>query len=95
MDINYHSVRYEDIVHDPEKKCREITDFIGLEWDDKCLDFHKNKRYARTASYAQVTENLYDSSVFRHLNYVDHIQEILPILEPAINRLGYHMPEIK
>ena len=95
MDINYFSVRYEDIVHDPEKKCREITDFIGLEWDDKCLDFHKNKRYARTASYAQVTENLYDSSVFRHLNYVDHIQEILPILEPAIKRLGYHMPEIK
>jgi len=93
MDINYLPVRYEDIVQNPEMKCREITDFIGLEWDDKCLDFHKNKRYARTASYAQVTENLYDSSVFRHLNYVDHIQEILPILEPAIKRLGYAMPE--
>jgi len=93
MDINYLPVRYEDIVQNPEKKCREITDFIGLEWDDKCLDFHKNKRYARTASYAQVTENLYDSSVFRHLNYVDHIQEILPILEPSIKRLGYAMPE--
>lgn len=95
MDINYLPVRYEDIVQNPEKKCREITDFIGLEWDEKCLDFHKNKRYARTASYAQVTENLYHSSVFRHLNYVEHIQEILPILEPAIKRLDYPMPEIK
>ena len=31
--------------------------------------FHENRRYARTASYAQVTEKLYDRSRFRYRHY--------------------------
>jgi len=63
-------------------------DFVGVEWDEKCLEFYKNKRYARTASYAQVTEKLYTRSVFRYKNYENNIQEIIPILEPAIKNTG-------
>jgi tetratricopeptide (TPR) repeat protein len=89
LDMRYHAVRYEDIVADQVGKTRELLDFIGLPWDERCLKFHENPRYARTASYAQVTEKLYTSSVFRFRNYRKHIEEILPILEPAITALGY------
>ena len=35
----------------------------AMTFDEACLRFHENRRYARTASYAQVTEPLYDRSV--------------------------------
>jgi len=89
LDINYTAVKYEDIVADQEGKTRELLDFIGIDWDEQCMDFHKNERYARTASYAQVTEKLYTSSVHRYKNYRKHIDKIIPILEPHITSLGY------
>jgi tetratricopeptide (TPR) repeat protein len=89
MDINYLPIRYEDIVDEPEPNCRRLLEFAGVDWDPRCLEFHQNPRYARTASYAQVTEKLYTQSRFRYTHYLKHLEEIIPILEPAIRRLGY------
>jgi hypothetical protein len=50
---------------------------------------HENQRYARTASYAQVTEPLYDRSRYRYRHYVKQLQPAIDILEPVIERLGY------
>jgi hypothetical protein len=63
--------------------------FIGESFDAKCLNFHENQRYARTASYAQVTEKLYDRSRFRYRHYLRHLEPVIPILRPVIERLGY------
>jgi hypothetical protein len=82
-------VRYEDMVEDQEASIRRVLEFIGEEFDPGCLDFHENPRYARTASYAQVTEKLYDRSRYRYRNYLPQLQPIIPILQPVIERLGY------
>jgi hypothetical protein len=66
LDLNYLEVRYEDLVEDQEPNVRKMLQFIGVDFDPRTLSFHENQRYARTASYAQVTEKLYDSSVFRY-----------------------------
>jgi hypothetical protein len=89
MPMRYLPVRYEDIVDDQEASIRRMLSFIGEEFDPACVDFHRNSRYARTASYAQVTEPLYDRSRYRYRPYVKHMAPILPILKPAIDRLGY------
>jgi tetratricopeptide (TPR) repeat protein len=89
LDLNYLEVRYEDLVEDQEPHVRRILDFIGVEFDARCLSFHDNQRYARTASYAQVTEKLYDSSVFRYRQYRKHLDEAVAILKPTLDRLGY------
>ncbi len=89
LDINYMEIRYEELVHDQETHVRNILDFCGIEFDPRVLSFHENQRYARTASYAQVTEKLYDSSVFRHRHYLKHLEPALEILKPVIARLGY------
>jgi len=89
LDLKYLELRYEDLVHDQENHVRRMLDFCGLEFDPKVLSFHENQRYARTASYAQVTEKLYDSSVYRHRHYRRHLDEAVSILKPAIERLGY------
>ena len=73
----------------PDTTIREVLDFIGEKFDPRCLAFHENRRYARTASYAQVTEKLYDRSRYRYRHYLPQLQPIIPILQPVIERLGY------
>ncbi len=88
MSLNYTQVRYEDIVTDQEGAVRGILKFIGADFDPRCLNFHENRRYARTASYAQVTEKLYDSSRFRDRNYLPQLAPIIPILRPRDGPAG-------
>jgi hypothetical protein len=64
---------------------------VGAPFDRRCLAFHENRRYARTASYAQVTEQLYDRSRFRYRKYRSQLDVVLPILAPTIERLGYSL----
>jgi tetratricopeptide (TPR) repeat protein len=89
MDLRYLRVRYEDVIDDQEARVREMLAFAGATFDPSCLAFHENRRYARTASYAQVTEKLYDRSRFRYRAYREELAPVIPILEPTIRRLGY------
>ena len=56
-------VHYEDMVIDNEKQTRRMLEYIGLSWDDACLEFYKNKRPVKTASIAQVRQPIYHSSI--------------------------------
>ena len=89
MTLHYLPIRYEDIVDDQAGAVRRMLDFIGEPYDERCLAFHENRRYARTASYAQVTEQLYDRSRYRYRHYLKELQPAVAILEPIIKRLGY------
>jgi tetratricopeptide (TPR) repeat protein len=89
LDLNCHALRYEDLVDDTEPRLRNLIDFLGEPWEEQCMDPHENARHARTASYAQVKEKIYTRSRFRYRNYMKHLEPILPILQPAIEKLGY------
>lgn len=89
MDLRYLAIRYEDVVDHQEQAVRQALDFIGEAFDPACLSFHENRRYARTASYAQVSEKLYDRSRFRYRHYLAELAPIVPVLEEAIGALGY------
>jgi tetratricopeptide (TPR) repeat protein len=73
-------VRYERVVHEAEEESRRLIDFIGLQWDPKCVRFHENKRVARTASLDQVRRPIYTSSIGRWRNYVNVIGPLLDVL---------------
>jgi tetratricopeptide (TPR) repeat protein len=91
LSLNYLSIRYEDIVLDQEGSVRKLLEFAGAEFDENCLRFEENRRYARTASYAQVTEKLYSRSRYRYRRYLRQLEPVLPMLEPIIRRLGYEI----
>jgi hypothetical protein len=42
-------VPYAELVADQQGWTRKILDFLGLEWDERCLDFHNTKRDVVTA----------------------------------------------
>jgi hypothetical protein len=89
LKMRYLPVRYEDMVVNQEQNVRKILDFVGVEFDPRCLKFEENTRYARTASYAQVTEKLYDRSRYRYRPYLTHLEPVVETLRPVIERLGY------
>lgn len=62
-------VPYEELVADQELWSRKMLEFIGFEWDPRCLEFHMNKRQVVTASAWQVRQKIYRNSVARWRNY--------------------------
>jgi tetratricopeptide (TPR) repeat protein len=51
-------VRYEDIVDDIETQTRRMLDFLGLDFEAQCLDFHLSDEPVATASSEQVRRPL-------------------------------------
>jgi tetratricopeptide (TPR) repeat protein len=74
-------VPYEALVDDPEGWSRKIIDFIGLEWNDACLNFHQTERTVGTASNWQVRQPMYKTSKERWRNYEKFVGPLLPLLE--------------
>lgn len=62
-------VPYEELVAGQEAWTRKVLDFLGLEWDERCLQFHETKRQVATASYWQVRQKMFANSVGRWQNY--------------------------
>lgn len=74
-------VVYEDLVSDQERGSRKLLEFLGLPWNDRCLEFHKHERIAHTASFAQVKLPIYTSSVNRYKHYEKHLAPLKQSLE--------------
>jgi hypothetical protein len=89
LTLRYLPVRYEDMVVDMSASMRRMLAFIDEPFDERCVDFQKNPRLPHTPSYAQVSEGLYDRARFRHRHYIEHLQPVVPILRPVMDRLGY------
>ena len=70
------TVSYEKVVANAEKEAKDLIAFLGLEWDDKCLDFHKSDRPVKTASVAQVRKPIYKSAVKRGRKYGDGLKPL-------------------
>jgi len=65
--------RYEDTIADQVSKTHTLLDFVGLEFDNACLNFHESGRIALTLSNDQVRQPIYTSSTKRYERYAHHI----------------------
>jgi len=70
-------VPYEELVAHQQEWTRRILDFIGLEWDERCLRFYQTERPVATASSWQVRQKIYDSSVHRWRKYEKFIGPLM------------------
>jgi len=75
------TVQYEDVVADTEKEAKRLIEFLGLPWNDKCVDFHKSDRPVKTASVAQVRRPIYKTSLKRWKKYGDGLQPLVAAIE--------------
>ncbi|HHJ16545.1 MAG TPA: sulfotransferase, partial [Gammaproteobacteria bacterium] len=73
-------VAYEELVADQEAVSRRMIEFCGLDWDERCLQFHENRRFVATSSYDQVRRPIYSSSVDRGRHYRPHLAPLIDAL---------------
>jgi tetratricopeptide (TPR) repeat protein len=77
-----HNLHYEDFTVNQEQGTRDLLKFIGLDWEDDCLNFHKSKRPVKTASSAQVKKELYTGSSEAWRKYEEFLGPMLEALGP-------------
>jgi tetratricopeptide (TPR) repeat protein len=73
-------VQHEDVVRDLEGSVRRILDFCGLEFEPRCVEFHKTHRSVRTASSEQVRQPIFREG----LDQWKHFEPWLAPLETAL-----------
>ncbi len=64
---------YEELIENQEEVSRRLIAHCGLEWDERCLRFHKTEREVRTSSVWQVRQPIYKSAKRRWKNYEAHL----------------------
>lgn len=74
-------VIYENLVGDFEAEVRRLLAWLGLPFEDACLNFHNNRRMVLTLSFDQVGRPLYASGI-------DHWRHFEPWLGPMKEELG-------
>jgi tetratricopeptide (TPR) repeat protein len=57
------TLQYEDLVADLPAQTARLTAFLGLEPDERMLEFHKTERLVKTPSASQVRQPIYRDSV--------------------------------
>ena len=80
-------VEYEELVENQDEISRRIIAFLGLPWDEKCLQFHQTAGQTRTVSYDQVRQPIYRSSIRR----ADGFGNLLAPLREALQRYDENM----
>ena len=72
---NIYDLNYEKLIKNPEIEIKNMIKFCDLEWQDKCLDFHKTKRSIKTLSVAEARKPIYKSSLSGSSNYESYLKK--------------------
>jgi len=76
-----YDVEYEALTQSPEHEIRKLLEACELEWQDDCLHFNKKPGIVNTASFFQVRQPLYTTSVKLWQKYEAYLQPLFDTLE--------------
>jgi len=77
-------IDYQSTVTDTEGSLRELVDYCGLSWDEKCLGKLTADHVIKTASVWQARQPVYQTSLQRWRKYEKHLGELLEVLAPVL-----------
>lgn len=77
-------VQHEDVVHDLEGQVTRMLEFVGLPFEQACLDFHETERAVRTASSEQVRQPINPKSIGQWRRFENHLEPLQQALGPAL-----------
>jgi len=74
----FHQISYDRLIADPVPETGALLEACDLEWEDGCLEFHRNRRAVTTLSVYQVRQPIYSSSVNA---WKKHETELRPLFD--------------
>lgn len=75
------TVNYEQLTENPRETIQTMLNFVGVKWEEECLNFHDNKRPVNTASAAQIREKIYSGSSLKWKNYESKLTDLTNALD--------------
>jgi hypothetical protein len=84
-----HDFDYDAFVREPRPALEGLFAFLGLEFDERVLDFHTRSNTVKTASYWQVRKPLYGDASGRWRRYAHHLAP----LRAALRAGGVRLPD--
>ena len=75
-----YNIEYSKLIENPKPEIEKLLKFCGLDWDEKCLNHHNNKRSIKTASSTQARKPIYKTALMassRFDKYLDDLKKIL------------------
>jgi tetratricopeptide (TPR) repeat protein len=66
-------LHYESLIANQREETERIIKFLNLPWQEDCMEFHTSKQVARTISFDQVNQKMYNTSCGRWKNYEKHL----------------------
>ena len=91
--IQYHIIKYENLVENFDSTTKKILEFLNLEWSDSISEYQetaKKRDLISTPSYNQVIKPIYKESVNRWKRYDIKIQDIKPLIDPWVKKYKYN-----
>ncbi|MDT0506907.1 sulfotransferase [Novosphingobium sp. MMS21-SN21R] len=79
-----HRVIYEDMVADTEAQVRRVLGYLGLPFEQSCLEFYNNDRAVRTASSEQVRQPIFRDGLEPWRNYGPWLAPLIEALGPVL-----------
>jgi len=76
-----YDISYESLTQNPETEIRELLKACDLEFQDRCLTFERTEAVVKTASFFQVRQPMYTSSVRLWEKYREFLGPMLDELE--------------
>ena len=74
---------YEELTINQKFETMELLKYCNLEWDENCLNFHKNTTAVKTTSAIQVKNKMYQGSSDAWKKYEAY-------LKPLLDGLSYY-----
>ena len=75
--------QYEMLTQNPETEVRKMLDFLGLPWEEACLNLNETQSSIRTFSRAEVRNRINTASISRWRNYEKHLSPIIDTFKQA------------
>ena len=76
-----YEIKYENLVENPNLEIKKLIEYCGLDWDENCLNHHKNKSAIKTASVNQARRPIYQSSKDTNQYYSKYLKTMFGLLK--------------
>jgi tetratricopeptide (TPR) repeat protein len=74
------TVDYQSVVDDVEGQIKRMLGYLGLPFEQQCVDFHQTRRAVRTASSEQVRQPIYRSGLASWKPFTNHLSPLHTVL---------------
>ena len=72
---------HDKLINEPKLTIKKLINFCDLEWDEKCLTPHKNKRSIKTVSFKQARNPIYKEKIKNASLYEKYLGDLKRLLK--------------